>query len=137
MCVLKAKRFHRSTENNSFDRAKTKCAIWFRRLKTKIESKKRSKKRACIDQQKRSGTAKDAEQKKNENSLGKEMLGTTRWARVEKTNISHLGVYVKNIKKHQTFTVVAVKNICKQHVWKERDLHFLTNIFSQWTKQNR
>ena len=78
--------------------------------------------------QKRSGNAKDAELKKKSKQPRKEKLGGQRWAKVEKTSISCFGVKVKNVKKRQTFTVVIVKNIYKQNIWKERDLRFLTNI---------
>ena len=72
---LKAKHFHRSKVNDSFYRAKTKCGTWFRRLtKTKKSRRKEAKKRLVETNmviRKRSGTGKDPESKKNENSLRK------------------------------------------------------------------
>ena len=59
--MLKPKRFHRLTENNPFHRAKTKCATWFRRLKTKSESKKRSEKPTSRDKHGQTKTVGDQE----------------------------------------------------------------------------
>ena len=61
MSVLKTKRFYRSTENNLFDWAKTKCAFSFRQWKTKIESKKGSEKPTGRDKHGQTKTVGDRE----------------------------------------------------------------------------
>ena len=58
---LKAKHFHRPTVNDSFHRAKTKCATWFRLLKTKSLSKKRSEKPTSGDKHGQTKTVGDQE----------------------------------------------------------------------------
>ena len=99
--------------------------------KNKKESKKRSEKKTGRDKHGHTKTVGDREGpgiEKKWKQPQKEKIGGQRWAKVEKTSISCFGVKVKNVKKRQTFTVVIVKNIYKQNVWKERDLRFLTNI---------
>ena len=103
-------------------------------VENKIESKKRSEKKTGRDKHGHKKTVGDREGpgiEKKWKQLQKEKIGGQRWAKVEKTSISCFGVKVKNVKKRQTFTVVIIKNIYKQNVWKERDLRFLTNIFFQ------